>query len=108
MEYDFDLSVVTGKDNLIADVLSRAYPDNPSTFAVPPLPTLNSTEYTDYCALNARYAHPSPQFTHLSPVYSLRNTSSHHNSLAASIRFNRRNSSRCFSSTSNYAPNHLV
>ena len=70
MEYDFDLSVVTGKDNLIADVLSRAYPDNPSTFTVPPLPTLNSTEYTDYCALNARYSHPSPQFAHLSPTSS--------------------------------------
>jgi hypothetical protein len=86
-EYSFDLSVVTGANNLIADVLSRSFPTRPSTdFQVEPLPAPDDS-YVDYCSLNARYTHPSPVFPHLSttPLLALSHThiSSEHEDLLA-------------------------
>jgi hypothetical protein len=67
-EYSFDLSVVLGSNNLIADVLSRSFPSHDaSTFAVQPLPPPDAS-YVDYCSLNSRYTHPSPSLPHLQPV----------------------------------------
>jgi len=67
-EYSFDLSVVIGSDNLIADVLSRSFPTRAaSDFVIQPLPSPDPS-YVDYCSLNSRYSHPSPSLPHLMPT----------------------------------------
>lgn len=63
-EYNFELSLVAGKDNIIADTLSRAYPDDLTHFKVEPLPD-SEIGFTDYCSLNSKYEHPSPLLPHL-------------------------------------------
>jgi transposase InsO family protein len=70
-EYSFDLSVVLGSHNLIADVLSRSFPTRAATdFAVQPLPPPD-VSYVDYCSLNSRYVHPSPTMPHLEAIPTL-------------------------------------
>ena len=66
-EYDFELSLVAGKDNIVADILSRVYPDHPRSFKLEPLPPPDDS-YTDYCSLNSKYNHPSPEFPYIDPI----------------------------------------
>ena len=66
-EYEFELSQVAGKDNIVADALSRVYNDHPTQFQLEPLPDPDDS-YTDYCTLNSKYLHDSPTFSYLNPT----------------------------------------
>lgn len=59
-EYDFELSLVAGKDNIIGDTLSRAYPDDLSAFKFEPLSDNNNNNndnigFTDYWSHNSKF-----------------------------------------------------
>ena len=63
-EFDFNLSVVAGRDNLVADTLSRVYPLDKTKFEVE---ALNDTDVgcVDFLTFNKSYSHESPTMPHL-------------------------------------------
>jgi hypothetical protein len=65
-EFDFTLSVIAGKDNLIADVLSRIYPADAKKFQLERISD-DILGYVDHLSLNRTYDHESPPHSHLAP-----------------------------------------